>query len=398
MKGDGLSEPLLQTEPAFGRVVPKRKPSALSLCALLSLACLGFLLIARLVFNLSTSSALLASAPSQRTYAKKKVVELLDHAPKNKIAALTPREISQYQEDGYLLVRGLLSRDEAEALRDDALTAMRKESSLKDWVMTAYEKMVFDTWRKRSLFAQLALQRLPALARQLMGHNCEGSCVKTIRVLRDALFSYKQDKSGCGWHVDDAFFWPTANDTGGVNMWIALDEMRVSEGGGLAVAKGTHQMEPWVQECLHVIRTTGTCTMQKFSPECHKRMEAIKVQWDMHPGDAILWDRWLFHRAVTFEEMHSKNDKSPGFSGDTRKMRYSVRYIPGHATAEGVVHPSVKQGDTFEGSPYYPQVWPAMVPAEVEAIEAGLADDVTTRGMINAMWKMALRKLLGRSM
>ena len=59
---------------------------------------------------------------------------------------------------------------------------------------------------------------------------------QSIRILKDGFFGFQSyNNTGCGFHVDDFFFWPTTDDSTGVNFWIALSPMRISEGGGIRV-------------------------------------------------------------------------------------------------------------------------------------------------------------------
>lgn len=135
--------------------------------------------------------------------------------------------------------------------------------------------------------------------------------------MRDAYFSYASGGAGCGWHVDDEGFWPAENDTTGVTVWIALDDMDVATGGGLAVANQTHRPEgtaaSWVQECRAAIRGSGTCNMERAHPECQKRLEEQKFQWDMKAADAIFLDRRAFHRTVS--------------AAPNEKERYTIGFV-----------------------------------------------------------------------
>eukprot|EP00457_Paulinella_chromatophora_P006112 gb/GEZN01006130.1/.p1 GENE.gb/GEZN01006130.1/~~gb/GEZN01006130.1/.p1 ORF type:complete len:419 (-),score=42.93 gb/GEZN01006130.1/:199-1455(-) len=314
------------------------------------------LTIIALCMKIPECRALLALGPASGESFQR--VELSDQALTGQIA-LTPEQKNSYARDGVILMRSLLTPSQAKELRTDAATAARTTSSFMDLLPKApYAKILFDLWRTRSLFARVTVQQLPSLAAQLLPHP-------RLRLLRDALFSYEPGRKGCGWHVDDEGFWPTKNDTGGLTVWIALDEMKVSEGGGLAVAQGTHIDQPWIRACRQAIKG-DTCAMESRSPECHQKMEWHKLQWDMQPGDAIVWDRWIFHRSVPF---HGDVNKIKSEEGAL--MRYTVRYIPDNATAIGLLHASVQQGGSFIGSPYYPQVWPDLIPEERAALENG---------------------------
>mmetsp|Transcript_21328 Transcript_21328/g.31151 ORF Transcript_21328/g.31151 Transcript_21328/m.31151 type:complete len:142 (+) Transcript_21328:383-808(+) len=134
--------------------------------------------------------------------------------------------------------------------------------------------------------------------------------------------------------------------------------MSVSEGGGISVVNQT-VTEPFAKECIDAIHT-ATCDMEELSPECHERMLDAATTFDFEPGDVLIWDRWTFHRSNPFHVN----------TGDS-KLRYTIRYVPGSATAEGVLHESQTPGEKFQGA-YYPQVWPGAVKLEVDEIQAGL--------------------------
>ncbi|KAL3894100.1 MAG: hypothetical protein SGARI_007846 [Bacillariaceae sp.] len=182
-------------------------------------------------------------------------------------------------------------------------------------------------------------------------------------------------------------FFPVQQDTVGPTFWIALDALKVEEGGGLAVLNRTlfHETEPMdvTEDVCRQAIAGATCDMPEKSPECHAKMEACKMEMDMQPGDAIVWDRYTFHRGV------GGTDK---LAEDAVKQRYSVRFIPEGSKAMGAVHASVAQNEEFD-SPYYPQVWPEVLPLEMEALKKGLDSDITLKGALSFMAKRSLQKL-----
>ena len=46
-----------------------------------------------------------------------------------------------------------------------------------------------------------------------------------LRICRDIFLTKDDDEYACGWHVDDTGFWPSIASDPGVNAWIALDDM-----------------------------------------------------------------------------------------------------------------------------------------------------------------------------
>ncbi|KAG7350568.1 phytanoyl-CoA dioxygenase family protein [Nitzschia inconspicua] len=333
------------------------------------------------------------------------------------IATLTPEQIRDYHRDGVVFVPNLLSEEEAAQLKDAANYA---SSRLFDvfglFGRSLYKTVMFDLWRTSSEIASLSLQALPQVAAQLMtssgpdldldnnnnnddddddGDDEKKTATTTatrqrpntasIRLLRDAFFAYQPPGEACGWHVDDAGFWPAVQDTSGPTFWIALDPLSVEEGGGLTVLNRTlfQQTEPFdvTEESCRQAIATNTCNMTEISPSCHAKMEAAKIQMDMRPGDAIIWDRFTFHRGVAGTDL---------LPNDVIKQRYSVRYIPKESRTFGLVHSSVEQLAPFD-SPYYPQVWPKLLDSEMEALERGLDSDITLISAISFQSKRMMK-------
>lgn len=177
---------------------------------------------------------------------------------------------------------------------------------------------------------------------------------------------------------------PASYETTGVNFWIALSPTRIVEGGGIRVVNQS-QVEPIFEECRNVITAIGpqgypkTCAMEDLSPECHEKMLEASVVFDMEPGDALIWDRWTFHRSEPFRTVIQTDDdeKTTTSSSSAQekdyRLRYTIRYVPGTAKAWGRHHPSQAAGEMYD-SPYYPRVWPSASKSEIKAIQQGLED------------------------
>ena len=299
--------------------------------------------------------------------------------------ALTADQIATYHKEGAVFVPGFLSTSEARVLSESAEETLSKMVSIsKLFAFNRYSNVGFDVWRTSQTVASLSLQGLPRVASQLLHQT------PSIRLLRDAYFDYTPGKIGCGWHVDDPGFWPSEPDTSGITIWIALDEISMSNGGGLTVMNRTkfQELEPrHVTEDMCVQASNQSpCEMQSSSPECHSKLEESKLQWDLKPGDAILWDRWTFHRGVpSIDDASSRNE-------DVHKRRYSVRYIPENARSFGALHPSVQQGQPFD-SPYYPQVWPNLLEKEQAAMQFGLEPDIQIMNFPLTVFRIIMYKI-----
>jgi hypothetical protein len=306
---------------------------------------------------------------------------------------LTPEQIATYEKEGVVFVPGLLSKQESIRLRDSGEYAIGRVFSISKFFGTSlYSDLAFDLWRTSPDIASLALQALPKVAASILPYSKNDQDELEFRLLRDAFFGYTAGGEGCGWHVDDVGFWPTEEDSDGPTLWIALDELKVSEGGGLAILNRTKFQEltdsssssnTTLASCRQIIKAAGTCAMKTLSPECHSQMEESKLEWDMQPGDAIIWNRWTFHRGVAAINPDVE---------DFVKRRYSVRYMPYGSKAGPFIHPSVGPGNYFD-SPYYPQVWPHLKASETKVLEKGLDADGKLSRMLPFIAKMILKKI-----
>jgi Phytanoyl-CoA dioxygenase (PhyH) len=298
-------------------------------------------------------------------------------------AGLTEQEKADFYRDGFILKKGVVQQGEELRELVEAGEKLYSSFSVLDSIFApSFAKLSTQVWREIPAFARLAMESsLPSITAELMQmHN--GS----IRILKDGFFGFKGvNNTGCGFHVDDKGFWPADDASGGVNFWLALSPMRIAEGGGIRVVNQSSLPAHVAESCKQVIRDGGgfnyslTCRMEQLSPTCHEQMMAASVVYDMEAGDALIWDRWTFHRSEPFV-----------VESDTHKLRYTIRYVPGTARAQGMVHETQKVGDVFN-SPSYPQVWPSAIESEVDAIRQGIGSDFVVSPVM--MLKVAARRL-----
>jgi len=233
---------------------------------------------------------------------------------------LSSQEVAEFFEKGFIVVRGLLKGE---------LLKRAREKSFDKPQMGVYEGLGLDAWKKHEdPFLEVATSSpLVEVAAQLTPHAVE----EGLYVLKDAFFLAVGGNQGCGWHVDDPVFWPASQQHPGpgVNVWLVLDEV-TAEGGGLAVATGSHR-EEFLGARSAILNENGqinTCAMADIAPEWNAKLEAIKEVPTLQPGDAIVQTRYLFHRMDPFAD-GSEAQRGPGIA------RYSVRYVPGNARLDG---------------------------------------------------------------
>jgi len=310
---------------------------------------------------------------------------------------VTPEQIATYKLDGVIVIRGLLEGRELKGAIKAANRIQRRKGlgqRISYKKNPIYRNLEFQTWRKDRALEKVAFDSAaPTICAKLMGldgidstastniddkNNLGGSrsedtgVFRPLRLLKDAVLGYSAGDKGCGWHVDDKIFWPCEDRNigkrdAGANVWITLSTVTTAEGGGLAVAPGSHRLN-FAKKARKAISSSAskTCILEKLAPDCHEQMEKIKAVYDLQPGDAIIHDRYIFHRTEAFL------DPIRGKKAGT-KQRISLRYVPADATffnnqlteARLVEEKGMATGDyVSKGAEYFPQTWPDRLPEE----------------------------------
>lgn len=335
-------------------------------------------------FSAPTSVALVllgATAPS---------AQFLSPAPR----FLTPSELATFRRDGVVLVRQLISRNLLRSAQASAVRGGKKSggqppriepgssvplssahflharplTSVTSVAGTAryYSAVEYQGWRTDKALRRVAFD---SAAASVVAQAIGLSVTQPLRVMKDAMLYFSPGNLGCGWHVDDKFFWPTfdvppdSTEPVGANVWIALTRVNGSRGGGLAVSAGSHKAD-WREECRkHIAGEIGggtgypsTCTLAERSPECVEKLEARKVLHDMAPGDALVHSRYCFHRGEPFVD---------AAAGVPRRVAYSVRYEPASSRMfpnnfeAALATKQLRGGEPIARSAhFFPQVWP----------------------------------------
>jgi len=323
---------------------------------------------------------------------------------------LTKEQIETYDRDGFIVVRGLLKGKQLE----DAIQAAQHEQKSKSIfdqllykLFPLYNNLGFQIWRKYSAMESVAFDSdAPKICAKLMGLEEENNSGKTrpLRLLKDTFMAFRTGDVGCGWHTDDKAFWPCEDRNigerdAGVNVWISLSNVSKVQGGGFAVAKGSHRAS-FAEKARQAIREGkyNTCHLEKLDPESHGKMEDAKaVTFDLEPGDAIFHNRYTFHRGDPFVLNDSENYQQQKVTN----LRISLRYVPADATffnsGFGIDRAAevkgLKTGDAVSnGQEYYPQVWPQRLDEE-RAIKV-LPDRplLTFGGLIKSIFKGEMKE------
>lgn len=318
----------------------------------------------------------------------------------------TQRVQSFYEDQGYVLIRGLIDEKLLLQLQKAGNVYTEKDSAIKSTFSQVKFGLIYAAQQEGEQYHDLRCFREVATksavsaftAKVLLDMNSDGNSDKNkgscLRVLNDVFLAKTgREDSFCGWHVDDSAFWPCSahqdeSTPVGVNAWIAISDIPSSSiGGGMAIVPKSHKLGSdcyeWIHEAHEVIGTTKThpkegfqsledlgtktkfqtCAMASLSPELNQKMESIKKMWDYKAGDVLFMSRWLWHRSV-----QTPNDKA---LSRIPYQRYTIRYECGgtrsfenYSFAFPSLHDQSLSGKTLDEIststllPFYPKAWP----------------------------------------
>jgi len=192
---------------------------------------------------------------------------------------LTPNEVRFYQAEGYLYLPGLLSREDAAAMRADVLDIMAG-------LGVSYERLrqAADTGDKlRQTTQYLAGSKVDALVNSANLTDLAGQLMGGPSSMYMSFTAVKNGGGGGKFHFHQDNMY-TRFDGPGNNIWFALHEM-TPENGCLMMAPRSH--------------LRGTINSVQSSDGDSHRMIAIEPEDFLHvrmmPGDAVAFTRLTLH-------------------------------------------------------------------------------------------------------
>ena len=229
--------------------------------------------------------------------------------------ALTQEQTRQYQKDGHILLREVLSSEEVSAYRtviSDAVARLTTETCALDKRDT-YGKAFLQVGNLSERAGEDAARftmarRFAKIAADLMG-------VDGVRLYHDQAL-YKEVGGGhTPWHQDH-FYWPLDTDQT-ITLWMPLVDASTSM-GTMRFASGSHR-EGYLGNLP--ISDKSEETFQKFVAE---QGYEITESGDMAAGDATFHSGWTLHGA-------------PGnLTGPTREVMTIIYFADGARVSEPV--------------------------------------------------------------
>ena len=166
---------------------------------------------------------------------------------------LTPDQVQQYREDGYLVIDSVIPMDEVEKLRlaaDDP--TVKKALDERGFANTTVH--LLEITAKHAAFKDLAAdRRITDLIAPLIGDDIQ------LQHSKLATKPPKKDAGAFAWHQDFAFFPHTNTDL--LAIMVMLDDA-TPENGCMSFVKGSHKLG--VRNHLHDGYFTGTCLDDQY--------------------------------------------------------------------------------------------------------------------------------------
>jgi phytanoyl-CoA hydroxylase len=219
---------------------------------------------------------------------------------------LTEEQQRQYKEEGYMVVRGLISPEEAGRVRDRLIQLLRGEH---DWPLRHFQ--ILDPSRFRNPeggYVPIGVQQ-PAKAesvfRDIADHPRLNSAMEQllggpVERFTDQALIKNATIEGPSFYHQDSYYWRLDPECG-CNAWIALDTVD-REASALGILPGTHRSgtltphEQYFDEPSFHDASTGTAFQRWRIPSAQVDFSR-EVVLPMSPGDAAFFSNYTWHRA-----------------------------------------------------------------------------------------------------
>lgn len=257
--------------------------------------------------------------------------------------AVSDQQITDFQRDGHLLLRGVVSPEEMAAYRPhivDAVMNYDQEEEIIEQIAAGRKngwRFIHNLWEKDHIISQFILaRRFAKLAAELMA-------VDAVRLLRDE--SYFKDPGGGStpWHQDCDFFPLDTSQV--ISMWIALSDISL-EMAPLNFASGSHHDGYFVPEADEMMQGLSNQALRKrgFQLNNHGAMATGDVTfhagWTLHSSGANTSDRLREALVIVYyrdgarvwmpqSSELNQNNYLQGCPKDMIRQQHLLRCLPG---------------------------------------------------------------------
>ncbi len=203
---------------------------------------------------------------------------------------LSPEQLLQFQQDGLVLLRALVGPSQCSLILDAAREEMKTmngpietegEYNETDNRTLRRLRQVYD--RRAEFREWMRDASIRPMLKQVLGETP----VLTLAHHNSIMTKMPSESSETCWHQDNRY-WDFENDNL-VSVWLALDE-ESSENGVLSFIPGSHRLE-FSEDRFD----EKSCFLKE--PGENAKLIAKSVQFDLHPGDVVLFHCKTLHHA-----------------------------------------------------------------------------------------------------
>ena len=266
---------------------------------------------------------------------------------------LTEEEITQYQEDGVIMLKGVLDPNWM-ALLESGMEEARNNSSIMGKFMSrkvkGYQMDTFLWKRVDALRDLIYYGPFARLAQQLMGSN-------EVRFFYDQMFVKEPGADApTPWH-QDLSFWPIRGEQV-CSFWIPCDPVN-RENSGLLYVKGSHK---WPQRFKAISPDYVAAIIDDDMadiPDINANLDKYELlDWDMEPGDVLIFHPLTLHGSYgNASRTRRRRALALRWTGDDVVYAPSAKRMPIHYNHDSVA------GGPLRGAAF-PRILPFSDPKE----------------------------------
>jgi len=300
------------------------------------------------------------------------------------IRKLTPQEIQAYQDDGVVMVKGLVEPSWLNMIEQGVEDALNNASVMGKFMSRKTQGYNMDAflWKRVDVLRDLIYYSPFAhWAQQLMGS-------KEVRFFYDQMFVKEPGTDApTPWH-QDLTFWPIEGNQI-CSFWIPLDPV-TRESSGLQYVKGSHKWSNRYRAVSPDMNATTLNSDLELVPDINANLDKYDVvDWEMEPGDVL-----MFHPLTLHGSSGNKTRKQKRRALALRWTGEDVKYAPKDATMPVAYEHTSIEGQGLSGGAF-PIILPKHDPSERKIRGNGtehpvLSTTVKTLGK-NAMSSARLR-------
>lgn len=226
------------------------------------------------------------------------------------MAAVSARTVSDFQRDGAVCIRGVF-KDWVPTIADGIARNMRERSATATDLVKDGKGSFFDdycNWERIPEFAKVVRESPAArIAAAVMESN------KAQFFHDHVLVKQPGTQKATPWHQDSPYYFVEGRQT--LSFWIPIDPVKEAT---LRVIAGSHQWEKMILPVRWLDDSKFYATEGNYRPvpDPDKDPDMNILEWDMEPGDAVLFSFRTVHGARGNLAAHPRRVLSLRWVGD----------------------------------------------------------------------------------